>query len=521
MSTPPWIGSYRIERLLGAGSFATVWLGHDPALDSRVAIKVLAENWSHDLRVRERFRDEARLLRRLDHPRLVRVHAVGELPDGRPYAVLALADGGSLRDRLPDGPLPVPEALVLLDEIAAGVAVLHRQRVVHRDLTPGNVLFASSGEGDRVVIADLGLAKALAAASGLTARAGTPGYMAPEQDDPLAVVDTRSDVFGLGRLGLRLLGGPGQRLPATGVPAPVAAVLRRATARRPADRYPDADAFRAALHRATRSSGDPSRPEDGPPGTPHPADETPRTGRVEPAERVEPAGPAVPPERAEAAERTEPAERAEAGEWAGRADPTGRADRVAGAPRPRRGPGRLLGLVGAGALTLVALGGTGGDAALPATDGGRGRSGPVSVALPAGWRAVGTAWAGRYDERGRLEPALVVSPDPGRWAADPTVPGAFVGLSASLGRRTTPAEFVAQRPHADCVAAPGRRTRQSGLDWVVAGYACPVGRPVLVEAAARAGPAGLLYVQVVPPPGSGPDFVDTLLAGVRVTPSGG
>ncbi|WP_433232438.1 protein kinase domain-containing protein [Micromonospora sp. CA-248260] len=212
MSTPAWIGSYRIERLLGAGSFATVWLGHDPVLDSRVAIKVLAENWSHDLRVRERFRDEARLLRRLDHPRLARVHAVGELPDGRPYAVLALADGGSLRDRLAAGPLPVPVALALLDEIAAGVAVLHRQRVVHRDLTPGNVLFASTADGERVVIADLGLAKALAAASGLTARAGTPGYMAPEQDDPLAVVDTRSDVFGLGRLGLRLLGGPDQRV---------------------------------------------------------------------------------------------------------------------------------------------------------------------------------------------------------------------------------------------------------------------------------------------------------------------
>ncbi|MEV6798291.1 protein kinase [Micromonospora rifamycinica] len=498
MSTPPWIGSYRIERLLGAGSFATVWLGHDPVLDSRVAIKVLAENWSHDLRVRERFRDEARLLRRLDHPRLVRVHAVGELPDGRPYAVLALADGGSLRDRLATGPLPVPVALALLDEIAAGVAVLHRQRVVHRDLTPGNVLFASTVEGERVVIADLGLAKALAAASGLTARAGTPGYMAPEQDDPLAVVDTRSDVFGLGRLGLRLLGGTDQRLPATGVPGPVAAVLRRATARRPADRYPDADAFRAALRQATRPSGDPAGPEVGPPGAAHPADETRSTGRADPTGRAERAGQV---------------------EGAGRVE---RADRVAaGWPRRRRGPGRRLGLAGAGALTLVALAGTTGDAALPATDGGRGRSGPVSVALPAGWRAVGTGWAGRYDERGRLEPALVVSPDPGRWAADPTVPGAFVGLSASLGRRSTPAEFVAQRPHADCVAAPERRTRQSGVDWVVAGYACPVGRPVLVEAAARAGPAGLLYVQVVPPPGSGPEFVDTLLAGVRVTGTAG
>ena len=492
MSTPAWIGSYRIERLLGAGSFATVWLGHDPVLDSRVAIKVLAENWSHDLRVRERFRDEARLLRRLDHPRLVRVHAVGELPDGRPYAVLALADGGSLRDRLAAGPLPVPVALALLDEIAAGVAVLHRQRVVHRDLTPGNVLFASTAEGERVVIADLGLAKALAAASGLTARAGTPGYMAPEQDDPLAVVDTRSDVFGLGRLGLRLLGGPDQR--AAGVPGPVAAVLRRATAPRPVDRYPDADAFRAALRRATRRPDDPGPAGAPPPGT-RSVDNGPRPDRV---------GRAVHRDHAD------------------QADHAGRADRlVAGPSGFRRGAARRLRLVGAAALALVAVGVTAGDAGAPAPGPGRGRSGPVSVTLPAGWRAAGTGWAGRYDARGRLEPALVVSPDPGRWATDPTVPGAFVGLSAGLARRTTPADFVAQRPHADCVAVPVRRTRPAGVEWVVAGFSCPAGRPVLVEAAARAGRDGLLYAQIVPPPGSGPDFVDTLLAGVRIRPTGG
>ncbi|PWR05986.1 serine/threonine protein kinase, partial [Micromonospora acroterricola] len=199
MTAPLLIGPYAIERLLGVGSFATVWLGYDRALDTHVAIKVLAENWSHDLRVRERFGDEFRLLRRLEHERLVRVHAVGELPDGRPYAVLAWADRGSLRDRLTAGPIPGPAGLRLLGEICAGVAVLHRNGVVHRDLTPGNILFHSAASGDpgaeRVLIADLGLAKALAAASGLTARAGTPGYMAPEQDDPGAVIDTRADVF--------------------------------------------------------------------------------------------------------------------------------------------------------------------------------------------------------------------------------------------------------------------------------------------------------------------------------------
>jgi hypothetical protein len=451
--TPERIGPYQVERLLGVGSFATVWLAYDPTLDSRVAIKVLAENWHHDLRVRERFLDEARLLRRLDHERLVRVHAVGELADGRPYAVMGWADGGSLRDRLADGPIAAPAALGLLAEIAAGVAVLHRNDVVHRDLTPGNVLFRRAADGERVLIADLGLAKALAAASGLTARAGTPGYMAPEQDDPLSVVDVRADVYGLGRLGLRLLGADAGRPGAPvrlrrGVPPGVAVVLGRAVAAHPADRYPDAAAFRAALLAA-----------------------------------------AVHP---------------------GSARPGATAGGRRGRPVRRR-----LAVAGLGVVALAGVGATAGDAATAGRDAGTWTSGPVTVALPAGWKATGTGWAGRYGPDGRLEPALVISPDPDRWAVDPTVPGAFVGLSATAAAELTPAAFVAGRPHADCVAAPVRQVRRAGVDWVVAGYACARGRPAVVEAAGL-GPGGLLYVQVAPPQDAGADFVDALLAGVRV-----
>ena len=89
--------------------------------------------------------------------------------------------------------------------------------------------------------------------------------------------------------------------------------------------------------------------------------------------------------------------------------------------------------------------------------------------------------------------------------------------SRSLAARTTPAAFIRQHGHPGCTAAPLRTTRQAGIDWLVARYDCPGGHPVVVETAGlEPGGAGLVYVQVAPPAGSGPDFVDTLLAGVRV-----
>jgi tRNA A-37 threonylcarbamoyl transferase component Bud32 len=433
MTGPEQIGAYRIERLLGAGSFATVWLGYDPALGARVAIKVLAENWSHDLRVRERFQQEARLLWRLSDDRVVRVHAVGELPDGRPYSVMDFADGGSLRERLARGRMPPAAALRVLREIAAGVAVLHRHRIVHRDLTPGNILFRRDPPGpDQILIADLGLAKALAASSGLTARAGTPGYMAPEQEHPLATVDTSADVYGLGRLGIRLLATE------QGVPDGIACVLRRATAQNPGDRYPDAAAFAAALDRAVQR----------------------RPGGTLMAFR------------------------------------------------------RTASILAAGAVLACIPS----DVALPA--GVRTASdttGQITVDLPAGWRAAGSGWAGRIGVDGGLEPALVISPDPQRWLTDPAVPGAFVGLSRTAAARTTAAGFVAEQQHARCAATPVRRTRQAGLDWVVARFTCAEPKPVIIEAAGlAAGVGALVYVQIAPDPGTIDRDVDALLAGVDV-----
>ena len=94
------IGPYRVERVLGTGAFATVWLARDEGLDAHVAIKVLAENWALDEEVRRRFTEEARILWRAASDHIVRVHTIGELEDGRPYFAMDYADRGSLAERM-------------------------------------------------------------------------------------------------------------------------------------------------------------------------------------------------------------------------------------------------------------------------------------------------------------------------------------------------------------------------------------------------------------------------------------
>ncbi|MCZ7375029.1 serine/threonine-protein kinase [Micromonospora sp. WMMC250] len=247
MSIPPQVGRYRIAHPVGAGAFATVWLAYDDELRSPVAVKVLADNWSQRADIRGRFRQEARFMRQVDSDHLVRVLDVGELPDGRPYLVMTYAAGGSLADRLDDGPMPVREALRVAADIARAVAVLHDNGVLHRDLKPSNVLFDSTA-GDRVLVADLGLAKTLAHASGFTVVAGTPAYMAPEQLVPGGGIDVRADVYAIGALTHHMLTGspPGQPA-APRASAAVERVVRRAMHRDPDRRWPTAAAYVAAL----------------------------------------------------------------------------------------------------------------------------------------------------------------------------------------------------------------------------------------------------------------------------------
>lgn len=266
------IGRYRLEGVEGFGAFATVWRGFDTELEIPVAVKVLAENWAHHADVRERFLAEARLLRRIEDPRVVRVHDVG-IHEDRPFFVMDFVTGGTVADRVKPS-VPTERALQLAVDAARAVQVLHQAGVLHRDVKPTNLLV---GDGERVLVSDLGSAKQLALASGYTVTTGTPAYMAPEQarGEP---VDERSDVYSLGAVAYELIAGrppfdvgdPGSLLTRAidSRPEPLASshktpraldrVLTSALATRPSDRPASAAAFADALEQVaagTKPSG--------------------------------------------------------------------------------------------------------------------------------------------------------------------------------------------------------------------------------------------------------------------------
>jgi serine/threonine protein kinase len=167
-----------------------------------VAVKVLADNWSANTDVRNRFLAEARIMRRIHDRRLVQVYDIGTIDEhdgsgGRPYFVMDYVDGGSLNDLRKSGLDPV-RALRLCAEAARALEVLHEHDIIHRDVTPGNLLLSVDATGaERVLVADLGVAKSLIDAVGATMTAGTPSYMAPEQASGAVPLDRRADVYSL------------------------------------------------------------------------------------------------------------------------------------------------------------------------------------------------------------------------------------------------------------------------------------------------------------------------------------
>jgi hypothetical protein len=283
------IGRFQVERTLGAGSFATVWLARDEDLDGWVAIKLLAENWSLNEDARRRFLEEARALRHLDNDRIVRVYEVGRLDDGRPYMVMEYADRGSLEDRMRlraqlGERFNAREALDVSIELAECLMSVHASRIVHRDVKPSNVLFRSirreqqeaarragrPAPGERMVLGDFGIARRLEGALAHTMVVGSPHYMSPEQGDPVrsGTADYRSDVYSAAAILYELLAGqvplafasvtelqrasPDRRAPSirgirADVPEHLAEAIHRGLAWEPAGRYATAWEWRDAL----------------------------------------------------------------------------------------------------------------------------------------------------------------------------------------------------------------------------------------------------------------------------------
>lgn len=299
------LGPYRLERVLGTGSFATVWLATDPVLDRQVAVKILADNWSRDHEVRRRFLSEAKVLLTAESPRIVRGFHLGETATGQPYLVMAWADRGTLDDRIEQRrregrSFAVDEVVGLATEIALALADVHRHGHLHRDVKPTNVLIRSASArvgipglqpDETLLLADFGLVRGLEA-SALTLVAGSPAYMAPEQASGQTQLDGRADLFSLGCILLELLtGDPGGRAATVAAaasdvvavgellaahardggeapPAELAALIARLVDEDPTERPSTADEVVAELKAIARRPGTASPPGAGEPSGP-------------------------------------------------------------------------------------------------------------------------------------------------------------------------------------------------------------------------------------------------------------
>ena len=271
---PERIGRYEIGRVLGRGSMGVIYKAHDPEIDRPVAIKLvrcdlLQGQERADYLVR--FRREAQLAARCVHPNIVAVYDYA-MHEGNPFLAMEYVEGMSFALAMGSGPrFSAPEAIFIVAQILDALACMHGLGVIHRDVKPANVLLLGNG---RVKVTDFGISRI--GGSDLTLAGlvvGTPSYMSPEQCRG-EEVGHRSDLFSAGVVLFEMLTGerpfPGTSL--TGimsqllsdeaapdlkgrVPEPLAAVVRRALAKNPADRFPSAEAQMRALRGALSATG--------------------------------------------------------------------------------------------------------------------------------------------------------------------------------------------------------------------------------------------------------------------------
>ncbi|MFH8368562.1 protein kinase [Streptomyces sp. NPDC018031] len=267
-------GRFLIGELLGRGGMAAVYRAHDDALGRTVAIKTMTTVPGGDPAGRERFRREARAAAALSHAHVVAVYDVLEEDVAGvrvPYLVMEYVQGRPLSHYVPPGPggLPLAEALRFVSEILDALAASHAAGLVHRDVKPANVMVTEAGS---VKVMDFGIARALdaqvTALTGTGFIVGTPHYMAPEQFTAGGAIDPRCDLYAVGVILFQLLTGrvpfdaesgfqigyqhvtaepPALSVLGVQVPGEVQALLTRALAKSPQDRFPDARSMRAQI----------------------------------------------------------------------------------------------------------------------------------------------------------------------------------------------------------------------------------------------------------------------------------
>jgi hypothetical protein len=269
------LGPYRIEAVIGRGGMGVVYLAEHRELRRKVALKLLAPDYADDEGFRARFLRESRMAAAIDHPNIIPIYEAGEV-EGAYFLAMRYVDGIDLATRLRAGPLASDEAVRLLGQVASALDAAHAAGLVHRDVKPANLLIAS-GQGqdrdDHVYLTDFGLTKQRGSETGLTRTGsflGTLEYIAPEQIEGKGT-DGRADQYALAAIAVACLSGqppfprdsdvailnahlrdapPSLHERRAELPIGADAVIARAMAKKPEDRYPDCRAFVAELRDA-------------------------------------------------------------------------------------------------------------------------------------------------------------------------------------------------------------------------------------------------------------------------------
>jgi len=279
----PQLRNFEILSELGHGGMGIVYKAHQHSLDRTVALKVLDPVLARDAHYLKRFRREARLAAKINHPNAVTVFDVRE-ENGRHFIVMEYVDGSSLEENLHGGPMPEGRALAIVRAVADALHDAHRKGIIHRDIKPANILLTADGTPK---LSDLGIAKQVWGSASLSLTRsgnvlGTPYYMSPEQCQSLEDIDGRSDIYSLGITLYHVVTGrppfsgpsplavmkhhldtplPDPRSVGARVSRPLTHLLRAMTAKDRAQRIPDCRTLVAQIDRVLRGQA-PAVPQE-------------------------------------------------------------------------------------------------------------------------------------------------------------------------------------------------------------------------------------------------------------------